>query len=302
MAKTKRIFAGATGLITKTDPVRAGIDWKSLLVDLPVAVNIDISDSYRPGRRKGYVQKVSTPAHSVFCDGGHCLLVCGPYLCRLASDYSMIPIHTLMFPDAKMRYVQVGDEIYFSNTHDLGIYENGAVKAWAAGETPENWQQAGYNFQDPLPARHLEYYNGRLFLAYSNYVIYSQEWAYSWFDRLHNTLPFRGKVRMIRRTTDGLYVGNDQGVFFCGGAGPDEFMVRQVAQEPPIEHTDVRVRIEDFLESSGEAAMWTSKAGVCFGGPQGMYINLTEDRVDLPPALKGCAVVKDRNYLSILKL
>lgn len=336
MARAVTIFAGARGLYTKADPAQLGSDEQGA-VYLPVALNVDIKDTRRVSRRKGHVQKASvTGPHSGFCDGGPCLFVAGENLCLLGTDFSYRVLGSLKAPSRRMRYAQAPDnKIYFGNGQDKGVFNilDGVLEPWVPdlpdaepilsrindlrrrffdGEigfdvysrrTERYLEDAGLYYRAPLPPQHVEYYRGRLYTAYDRFIIYSQEWSFSRFSLSNSYIPMPEgcRITMIRRTSDGLYVGTTEGVYYLGGRSPDEFEQIRVSGNPPVEHTDTRVEARRFLEEArGEAVMWTSTEGICFGGPQGVYFDMTKDRMDFPAALSGTAIEKDGKYLSIL--
>lgn len=334
MGEPVTIFVGATGLTTKRDPVR--LQNEEGLAELAQAVNVDVTDSSRVRRRKGYTKKSSTGGHSLFCEGGPCLLVSGGSLCYLASDYTVRPVATLEAPDRRMRYAQVPTgEIYFGNGIDKGVFlpEEPTVDVWIAdigdvddaltridnfrrqffdgvidfaeysSQTEDALREAERFQNDPLPPHHLEHFAGRLFASYESILIYSAPWIYDFFDLAENYIPFDSPIRMLRRAVDGLYVGTQQHIYFLSGLSPDEFSVRTVSNDPPIEHTDVRVQGEEVSEDlRGDVAMFTSTRGVCLAGPGGSLVDYTKRRVDLPPAMAGSGIVYDGAYLSLLTL
>ena len=338
MADPITIFRGARGLYTKADPARVKDD--EGMVDLPVALNVDITDTNRIKLRKGFTRKASIPAHSAFCEGGPCLFISGNNICRLGTDFSHTVLGSISMPDRRMRYVQAPDDmIYFGNGKDKGIYDpqKDALEPWVselpevgptlsridelkrrffAGEigfdeyssgTENRLGEVELPYSSPLPPTHLEYYRGRIYTAYDRFLIYSAEWGFSWFSFKHWYIPMPTgtRITMLRRTESpaggGLFVGTTEGVYFLGGLSPDEFSQTKVSNDPPIEHSDVRVNVSQVMEQgSGEGVMWTSKEGVCFGGPNGVLFDFTKDRVDYPNALSGTALERDGKYLSIL--
>ena len=340
MADPITIFRGARGLYTKADPARVQNSDEDGIVDLPVAMNVDISDTRRVGRRRGFTRKASVPAHSAFCEGGPCLFVSGNSLCRLGTDYSYAVLGSIAAPERRMRYVQATDGmIYFGNGRDKGIYnpKQDVLEPWVseqpeagpalsriddlkrrffAGEigfgqysreAQDNLADLELTYSSPLPPVHLEYYRGRIYTAYDRFLIYSAEWGFSWFDfkNWFTPMPVGTRITMLRRvdspTVGGLFVGTTEGVYFLGGRSPDEFSQAKVSDNPPIEHTDVRVKASRVLEQgSGEGIMWTSKEGICFGGPDGVFIDLTESRIDFPNAQSGTALERDGKYLCLL--
>jgi hypothetical protein len=332
MADPVTVFVGALGLTTKRDPARlTNDDGQS---ELPQAVNVDISDSARVSRRPGYVKRSSTGGHSLSRECDPVLLVSGDKLCRLEPDFKVRELATLQKPRRTMRYKQVPTgEIYFGNEIDRGIYfpETDTVTAWIADLTSldvsleiinqlrEQYFSGAIDFAEysrgvedalrdtevfhnnPLPPRHLELYRGRLFISHGSFVLYSAPWVYYHFDLAEWFIPMDSTVSMLRATVDGLYVGTQSGVFFLSGAGPDEFTVSRVSNDPPVEHTDVRVEGQNVSEDlRGDAAMFTSEKGIVLAGPSGSLIDYTKDRIDLPRALRGAGIVHRGAYVASL--
>jgi len=332
MAEAVTVFVGALGLTTRRDPARLRNDDGQ--AELPQAVNVDISDTARVSRRRGFVKRSSAGGHSLSRECDPVLLVSGGKLCRLAPDFSVKALATLQKPERTMRFKQVPTgEIYFGNEIDRGVYlpETDTVMPWTADLTSLDGSLTTINqlrqqyfdgaidfveysegvedalrsteehYHSPLPPRHLEFYRGRLFISYDSFVLYSAPWIYDWFDLAEGYFPFDSRVTFLRRTTDGLFVGTESGVFFLGGAGPDEFTVSRVSNDTPVEHTDVYVRGQDVSdEVRGDAAMFTSHRGVTLAGPEGLLIDFTKDRIDLPRAPRGAGIVYRGAYLTSL--
>lgn len=333
MADPVTVFVGALGLTTKRDPARLRSD--NGQAELPQAVNVDISDSGRVSRRRGFVKRSSTGGHSLSRECDPVLLVSGNSLCRLEPDFSVKALATLQKPERTMRFKQVPTgEIYFGNEIDRGVYlpDTDTVMPWIAdltsldssletinqlreqyfsgaidfaeysGKVEDALREAEAHYHSPLPPRHLEFYRGRLYISYGPFVLYSAPWVYDWFDLAEGYLVLDDtEVNLLRRTSNGLFVGTQSGVFFLGGLGPDEFTVSRVSSDAPVEHTDVSVRGQDVSdEVRGEAAMFTSHRGITLAGPEGLLIDFTKDRIDLPRALRGAGIVYRGAYLTSL--
>ncbi len=346
MAKPVRIFNGTSGLVTKHDPVR--LSGENGMVPLTKAVNVDVTDTGAVQcPRPGYDKLSGTGGHSIFCEGWPCLFVANSgYLTRLDSvkpNVVTTQLRELTAPRRKMRYVKVPTgEIYFGNGQDKGVYlpDIGGVEDWIAdigdldetlasiyklreqyasrtidvGEysegVEEELRKAERSNFSPLPPSHIEFYRGRLYVAYDRFLLYSQPWQYSNFDLGQNFFPFEARITMIRHTLDGLYVGTEEGVHFLGGSGPDEFSAPRISPYPPVEHTDWRVTVDDTiqgdarraLEQGGDAALWTSSQGIVFGGPGGALFDMTKDRIDIPRARTGTGIVHRGSYVSIMNV
>ena len=100
--------------------------------DLEVANNIDIDKTGRIARRGGYALRSASAAHSLWSDRLQdvCMLVRGGNLLRLDTSYATSVVKALDDGASPMAYERVNDRTYFSNSTDVGIYENGAARSW----------------------------------------------------------------------------------------------------------------------------------------------------------------------------
>jgi predicted GIY-YIG superfamily endonuclease len=51
-------------------------------------------------------------------------------------------------------------------------------------------------------------------MVVDNVLWYSEPFAYNWWDMARNFIPLSYHVRMVRSVRDGLYVGDEKGVYF----------------------------------------------------------------------------------------
>ena len=300
MAKPLTVFRGSAGLNNKVDPVNLHYDPDTGVSELAVAYNVDIDRRGRIARRKGFRKVHAAAVHSLFCDGGHCLFVSGDALKRLNPDYTATALRAVT-PGARMRYVQVDGDIYYANGFEKGVVRaDGLSYEWTGGAYvgPPTTK----TFEDPPIGHLLEHFNGRIYIANGCTVWYSEPFAYAWFNTAENFIPLASRVRMIRAVRGGLFVSSSEKTFFFAGSGPKEFSPTVVADYPAIEGADVIV--EGSRVASGEivgrAAMWASPRGVCIGGPDGTFRNLTERKLEYPSANVGAAYYRDGVYLCSL--
>jgi len=302
------IYRATNGLNTKIDPARLRYDPKGGIRDLAVAYNVDGDDTGRIGRRKGYEKKISASMHSLFCDGGECLFVTGDALCVLHSDYTYTAIRNVKL-GARMSYVQVNNEIYYSNGYEKGVVRGGISYAWQKGtyKGPETQRQ----FSDPPVGSLLGYFNGRIYVVQGPVVWYSEPFWFGGFDLTDNFYNFASDIKMIRAVTDGLYISNEKETFFCAGLTPKEAEVRRIAEFPVIKWTDVSFNGRLFFTAEGDpsidmgapekSALWLSEKGICYGGPGGQFYNLTERKLaDLPKGHTGSALVFNGKYIGLI--
>jgi hypothetical protein len=98
---------------------------------------------------------------------------------------------------------------------------------------------------------------------------------------------------------------------FVQGTNPAEGFNRfPVSDYPPIKYTDTTLHAklvvnetgepELELSADGDSALWISKEGICYGGPQGNFLNLTKHKLDMPNALTGSSFIFKEKFVGTL--
>ena len=309
MSSRITLFKGSSGLNTKLDPARIEYNSKSGVHELGACKNIEIDDSGRVSRKKGYTEQATGDFHSLWCDTGDVMVVKNDALCVLHPDWTTTPIRNVT-PGARMAYVQVDDAIYYSNGIERGKvrtrgFFDGLSYVWNAGDYvgPETDRE----LSDPPTGTHLEYFAGRMWIAQGRVVWYSEQFNLSTFDLASNLIEFEDPVIMVRATVDGLFISTEKNTFFIAGTDPDGMSERLIADYPALEWSDVKFYGTITPMQGGGAsinaagghlcAAWFTSKGACAGGPEGQFYNLTEDKIDLPSALSGAGLIWDGMYI-----
>jgi len=307
VSKLTTIFRSTNGLNTKLDPARIYSSSKGVQ-DLAVAGDVDISDTGRLSRRKGYTKQVTGAFHSLFCDGGDCLVVSGTSLCLLNPDYTTTDLATVT-AGARMSYAQVNDDIYYCNGHEKGIVRNGDVVAWEKGDYvgPDTDRV----LDDPPVGTHVEGFNGRVYVAQGGALWFSEPYAFGAFNFEDNLFWFPSNIRMVRAVADGLYVSTSNDVYFLSGLDTDQPLQTKVANYPAIEYSESWFTGQaasypdggvSIAQGAGpRALMWLSDNGVCFGGPGGQFKNLTWEKIGtFPDGLTGSSLVYNGKFVGLI--
>ncbi|RLC68839.1 MAG: hypothetical protein DRH97_01895 [Chloroflexi bacterium] len=312
MAKLATLFTGSTGLNNKQDPARLSYNPKTGISDLAAVSNVVVEDSKRISRRKGYTKRVTADVHSMFCDGGDCLFVKEEAgqgaLCFLHSDYSSTSVRSLT-PNARMRYEQVDNVIYYMNGYERGKVRKGDYTSYTWDMGTYVGPETKRVLSDPPTGTNLAYYNGQMYIVQGKTIWASDGFDISTYDLANNLLPFENNVNMIRPVVDGLYIGTEKKVLFMQGPSSVELAESSVTDYPAVEGTDCKF-IGSVAVSQGvvtispkggtKYAIWLSQEGVCVGGPEGHILNLTEDRLVLPNALTGAGLVYEDKYVATM--
>lgn len=262
--------------------------------ELKEAKNVDIDNRGRISRRNGRTKKYTATSelHSLWSNNRICLFVHGNTLMRLHEDYSGTTIRSNV-SKLPMSYVDVNEKVYYSNASVIGYIENGVNQLFS---------DPGINYKEaPKPGQHIEYYNGRLYIARNEDIWYTDSYALGRVDMRKNVIPMKDEVTMIKAVDDGIYVSigdiNDKSsVIFLGGSGPDSFTYRRVADYGAIEGTAVKPDSEFVGDGiSGKTVMWVSRKGICLGANGGSFRNLTATRYVVPNNRYGAGLFRLNN-------
>ena len=308
MAKTI-LFRATSGLNTRIDPARLRYDPESGVQELAVAYNIDIDDSGRISRRKGYTQRSATAAHSLFAHKDVCLFVSGTYLYQLHANYTSTAL-TAVTSDARMSYAPVNEQVYFVNGIEQGIFENGSISDWELPSTfigPETTR----TFIGPPSGSIVQYYNGRIYVVQERFVFYSEPYDFSRFDPVRNFFAVEHDIILFRAMADGFWIGTKAGMEFVAGDEPKKFQRNSVTDVQPIQHSDVpfngRFVLTDSgtpmvdLSASDSSLMWLSTQGVCYGGASGNFYNLTRAKLaEISAGRTGAGTIVNGRYIGLI--
>ena len=290
-----RVLQSSKGLDNRHDPVtlcREGVCY------LAAAYNVDVER--RVCRRKGYRKVVDLPGHSPYPYFGGCLFVSNGRLMLLSPDYSYAVLRTGLH-DSAMSYATVFNRVYYSNGYENGYVENAESHPWEVGEYvgPDTTRV----FSNPPIGHILCLWNGRMFIAEGSTLWYSEPFAYHAYDLSRNFVPFSSRIRMVIGVADGMFVSDEHMTYALVGSSPEDWFVRKVADYPAVEGTALHVessRIGDGSLPPGMHAMWMSARGICLGGLNGYFRNLTEEHVKCPAGTRGTALIRDGRYITIV--
>jgi hypothetical protein len=309
--KSITFLKGTTGLNNVVDAIRIGHNEETGIVDLGEAYNINIDDSGRLSRRKGFYTTSRTESvHSMFAEKEYCLYMSGDSLYRLNPDYSRTGLRSSMTIGAVVDYAYANREVYYTNGFEIGIVRDNTSWGWAKPTT--YYGVATFRqFSDP-PLGHLVcYYNGRMFIAQDNIVWFSEPYNYGAFDLARNYWLFPSRVKMLRAVSDGLFVSDSFRIYSLLFNKPDECKQTVVYDYPAIEGsaaigdaTNLQLPESVTLglaRVAGPVVLCTTNNGICVGLQDGIFKNMTQDKLVCPTANKATAVIKDNTYICLLQ-
>ena len=250
----------------------------------------DIDDEFMIHRRGGFRAPIFPGGgiHSLWSNGDICLFVQGADLKRLNPDYTAATIFSGA-GSARMVCVAVAGTVYLTNGTLIGFMRDGAFNLF-----PDPQQ----TYKSAMVAGHLiECFNGRLYVTRDNEIWFSDPMAYMRTDKRRNFKQLASRITLLSAVEDGIYVSDLEGTYFMGGGGPREAILIDKADYPAIPHTAHKIDADRIggLGFSGPAVLWASRMGICIGGNQGQFKNITEEhfRIQGKPFSAGSIIRKE---------
>ncbi len=270
------VFKNFKGINNVTDAINLTTD------ELTEASNIDIDNEGKASRRGGYTRKFTPDGkmHSVWSNDRICLFVDGSTLKRLWPDYTATTIRENV-SSLPMEFVDINENVYYSNASVIG---------WVDSLGNDNqFTDPGINFKvKPIPGQHIEYYNGRLYIARNETLWFTDAYAFGRIDMRMNAIKMKDEMTMLKAVDDGIYVSigdiNDRSsVMFLSGNTPEDFTSKEVANYGAIEGTAVKPKSSYIGDgANGKTVLWASRKGICLGANSGSFTNLTATRYEVP--------------------
>ncbi len=276
------------GIDNKHDPETLGvIDRENpVLKWLTEAIDVDIDDAGGIDQREGYALAISGTQHSGWSRGSSAAyFVEGAVLKQLDPALSVVALLSLSTND-RMRFVDAGVAVVFTNGTDIGTIINGSASLLGAQTT---------EFKATMPAGQcIAFLNGCLYVAAGDKIYRSDAYDLEAMDERWSLTPLPGYISMLAAVDDGLWVSyGDETRFFKDGIIPESL----VMEGPPgsaVYGTDVLTSGAFFegLQASGDAVVWRASQGICIGGKGGVWENLSEDTYSPKLGVSGAAIVR----------
>jgi len=288
MGHTKLLFEtkGFRGKNNLSDPARVLPAGKGSF--LTASLNVDIDDALMAHRRAGFASSSysGSAIHSLWGNGDVCLFVQGSDLKRLNADYSAATLRAGI-GTGRMNYVEVNGIIYYTNDAAIGFVKDGVDKS----------------FTDPLktyktpmgPGHLIEYFNSRIYVARDNTIWFSDPVALGRTDMRRNFKQLSSYVTLLKAVDDGIFCADLNQTYFLAGGDPNKFVLAKRADYGAILGTQTTAFAEKIggYRGSGRVALWASEYGICLGGNEGVFINLTREHYRIPGQKSGSAIVRN---------
>ena len=295
------------GLDNSNDPVKHSLgDGR---IKLSKADNVDITRTFSVRRRDGYSLWKNGAYNSLWSNGDVCFastadrIVSFSKLDGYGTVIKILPVgeYPLSFIDSRTGYV------YFTNGSVIGKIKDNV--AYDLGTSSDK-------FKAPLPAgQFLSYLSPRLLVARGNVIFISDPVNKDVYHQHMGFIQFDSEIRMIAPLSSGnMFVSDSRYTWFLEkmqrviDVPAPLFKLRKVASYPAIEGNPFR-HIDGFkteLAYYPDGAMWVSETGICVGGADGAFENLTDKKYNMPSVMQSacveCRTVGDLNlFITVIK-
>ena len=117
---------------------------------------------------------------------------------------------------------------------------------------------------------------------------------------------------MVRAVRAGLFICTEKTTYFLMGDRADQgFAKLHVAPYSCLMYSDIRLNGQLLYDNDGtpiiemtqddESALWLSEEGVCYGGADGRFVNITKNKIELPTSLEGCSLIIKGRYIGLME-
>lgn len=292
-----KLLVGSSGLNTVLDPVRLVLPETGISA-LTSCENIEIDDSFRVNRRKGYRKVVDASApHSIYADKGRCYFVDDGAIYKLNDDLTKTGVRSGINKKARMSFCITKDKTYYCNGYENGVINDITSSPWV--NEAINVTDTGKKFSDPPIGHLLAIWHGRMYIADENGIWFSEPFSYSQFRLSASFIPTEGKPTMMVPVDGGMFISDNCGVYFLSGADASAFSLAKKSEYSAVPGTGIQISGELMLQDvSGKCAIWCDCQGICLGTSDGSVRNLTEEKVMLPlKSSGGFSVIKGRHII-----
>lgn len=300
------VIAGCAGLNTILDPFQP-VEGASYLSK---AVNIRITDSGVIERSEPIRTLLSLiNGHSLFCDGGSCLVHDGGTMYEVLTDLTLSTGKRTGMSGEAVDHTQAGDAIYFSNLQENGLYYGGIAIPW----TVDRYEGSETNryFEDHVPFfEHIAYFNGYMLGSIEN-ALYASELGLLGCWEMKPVWMSNSRITMVKPVvtasfpvTGGIFVSDLSRISYLAGLDPLRLSEPRNTNYPALEWSVAHGYADGskFGERPGLCAVFTTTRGKCLGYPDGTVINVTQKAITLPEGLtSGASLINGHNIISTLR-
>ena len=296
----KKILQTCVGLNTIVRPFEVPYsDGENVM--LRKCSNIDITDAGKPKRRDGVGLSLAQNLggiHSMFRATGYKVFVEGDALSIRDSVGTVSRLRTVT-AGLRMSCTEMAGTVYHTNGVEQGRIIDGVAYPW---EMPTG-EIVGPNistvWQGPPLGHLISQFGPHILIAAGPYIFISREFDPFHFHPGEGRLPTGSEAIMIREVTAGLWVSNQQEIYFYAGNSVKELQPIKKHNLPAVMGTDVYVDQNELLPDMPEeqGIIVTTHDGIMLLTHDGQALPLSKKKISIPAGTSGTAMIRGGQYL-----
>lgn len=164
--------------------------------------------------------------------------------------------------------------------------------------TPNLGRVAENQFMQAMPSgKFVQVWRGRVVVAKSNTLYFSQALAFHWHDARFDFVQLPQRITFVVAVENGLWVGQVSGVVFLAGTDLDNMQIVYTAAKKPIANSAVLIGSDELGEVAGglPCAVWLAENGFVIGTANGQIVERHAGVLQqISGSLNGLTVVNQR--------
>lgn len=309
--KTLPLFTGGLGINNKVVAHRLKYDKETGIAAFEDAKNVFIDRTGEPVARRGSSLGISGIFHSVFPgeDWGLAALdrplpdddtaIYKVYITQ-AGTMSLGGVRSGLAKGKRVDFCGVNGAVFYANGHENGMVTSEGISV--------PWKESGWEdensltgFTAPPVADHLGYNAGRIYLAIGNEIKYTEFAHLGLFDPATNGEEFPTRILVIAPAADGMYVSDEEAIYYLAGLDPSDWSSKKVADYPALEWGKFLGTVNPKLLGFGSnvpCSLLATREGPVLCLPGGQLENLVDMNVTMPSCPDtGCIGLFDETLI-----
>lgn len=194
---------------------------------------------------------------------------------------------------AKFDFCKVNGTVLYTNGYGHGaISESLQLSGWPTNAWPDDATFA--DFADVPVPDHLGYNAGRVYFSVGNVIHYTEYGQPGIYDPATNGERFNSKILLIAPAVDGVYVSDEEAIYFLAGLDPHGWKMRKVVDYPALEWGLLKKAVNPShlgIESNIPSILIATKNGPLVCMASGQVVNLVDKAITLPDCKGGGSIM-----------
>jgi len=299
------VYQTCGGLNTLVEPEEYGYT-SGEEVFLRSCSNIDITEAGKIKTRAGvgqvHAQELGDCGNG-YDAGDFMVFTEGPALSIMEKNGTVSRLRNIT-PGLRMSCAKMPQGVFHTNGVEHGyIAKDLLAKPWTPPADDVNVHPTR-EYSGPHVGHLLGTWRSSLLYAYGPHVYKSKPFNPFLYNHAEDVLPTISRATMMREVTGGLWLSNLEGIYFYSGRDFSDFDRLPKYDKPIVEGTDVYVPQHEVSRELpvGLGVIVTAEDAILFLAEDGTMMDLSSDKITIPPGAIGTAMFRGGQYLVNIQL